>query len=222
MVCAKRSALNRSSCGRVTTQSPDRPASTPAWHDRFLSLLPAIRQHAQVCFRGLPRQGRDDAVDEVVANALVAYARLVELDREEVAYASPLARYAVAQVRSGRRVGSRLNAADVTSDYCQRRRGVVVERLDRFDWRAGQWTEMLVEDRRSSPADMAAFKLDFHDWLARLSERDRRIAEELAMGETTNGVARKFGISAGRVSQLRRGFHETWQIWQGQAVSCAS
>ena len=221
IVCADQSTSS-SSLGQSTTQSSCGGASKPAWHDRFLRLLPAIRQHAQVCFRHLPRQSRDDAMAEVVASTCVAYARLVELNKEDVAYASPLARYAVAQVRAGRRVGGRLNVRDVTSEYCQRRTGVVVERLDRFDWREGQWKEMLVEDRRSTPADLAAIKLDFHAWLATLGKRDRQIAENLAIGESTHGVAQKFGISAGRVSQLRRSFYDAWQALQGQPALGAS
>ena len=221
MVSADQSTSPPKSFARPTPHGSGR-ASQPAWHDRFLRLLPAIRRHAQVCFRQLPRQRRDEAIDEVVGSALVAYARLVELNKEDVAYASPLARYAVAQFRAGRRVGVRLNSRDVMSEYCQRRTGLVVERLDRFDRRAGQWQEMLVEDRRSTPADVAAIKLDFRAWLTTLGKRDRQIAENLAIGESTNSVAEQFGISASRVSQLRRSFYDAWQALQGEPALCAS
>jgi len=52
-----------------------------------------------------------------------------------------------------------------------------------------------------------------------LSSRDRRIAEELATGETTGAVAFKFRVSAGRVSQLRRELKQSWDEFHGQTRS---
>lgn len=126
--------------------------SVPAWHAGFLRLFPGILQHARAEFCSLSAEARDEAVQEVICNAMMAYVRLVELRKEDVAYAAPLARYAVAQYRSGRRVSTRLNVRDVTSFYCQRRKGVVVERLDRWDDDNDCWREVLVEDRNCTPA----------------------------------------------------------------------
>ncbi len=56
------------------------------------------------------------------------------------------------------RVGSRLNVRDVTSKYCQRHKGIVVERLDHFNDKSDKWQEMLIEDRHSSPADVAGIR----------------------------------------------------------------
>jgi hypothetical protein len=188
----------------------------PAWHGRFLQLLPAIRQHAWVCFRGVDPESREEAIQEVVANALVAYARLVELDNEGLAYADPLARYAVAQFRVGRRVGGRLNIRDVMSRYCRNRKGVVVEQLDHAGEETGEWLEIAIEDRHSGPAEIAALRIDFRNWLETLSPRNRRLTETLALGETTSRVAEMFAISAGRVSQLRRELHAAWQLFTGE------
>ena len=58
--------------------------------------------------------------------------------------------------------------------------------------------------------EQVAFRVDFPNWLASLSERDRRVVEQLILGERTRDVARRFGISPGRVSQLRREFHLAW------------
>jgi transposase-like protein len=48
-----------------------------------------------------------------------------------------------------------------------------------------------------------------------LSAKKRRVAEALAQGDSTNDVADEFGVSAGRVSQLRREFAESWQEFHG-------
>ena len=88
-------------------------------HLIFEDLLPAIRRHAQVAFVSHPQEEREELIAEVVANAFCAFHRLAERGKTEVAYATPLAWYAVRQVREGRRVGAKMNKHDVTSRYCQ-------------------------------------------------------------------------------------------------------
>ena len=107
-MCAAAPASSASSA----TASTD---TVPAWHAGFLRLLPAIQLHARVVFRRLKKEAREEAVAEVVANALVAYVRLVERGRQDVAFATPLASYAIAQYHDGRRVGAKSNVRDVTS-----------------------------------------------------------------------------------------------------------
>lgn len=70
--------------------------------------------------------------------------------------------------------------------------------------RADGWRQMSLADRRVSVADLAAFRIDFECWLTTLSGRDRRIIAAFAAGQGTFAVAGRFGISAGRISQLRR------------------
>ncbi|MEX2308390.1 MAG: hypothetical protein WD738_12385 [Pirellulales bacterium] len=189
---------------------------TPRWHDGFLRLLPDIIRQARIRLRHMDAHAREDALQEIIADTVVAYARLAALGKEGLAYPTPLVAYAIAKFHAGRRVGSRCNVRDITSEYCQRRKRVVVERLDRFNDRSGEWQEMLVEDRRATAADVVAIRIDFRDWLQTLRMRDRRIAETLAIGETTSRVARMFAISAGRVSQLRQKFRVSWYTFIGE------
>ena len=182
----------------------------------FLRLLPLIRRHARASFRSLDPEARDEAVQETVANAFVAYKRLVDRDRSHVIAALPLARYAVAQIRTGRRVGGSLNIRDVSSPYCQHRQGVLLERLDRVVESEGVWVEVLVEDPSCTPADIAAIRLDFQSWLASLPERHRQIAEVLSTGEGRSVVAQLFEVSSARISQLRAHFKATWLAFQGE------
>jgi hypothetical protein len=187
-----------------------------------LKLLPAIRRHACVCFRHLPAAAREDAIAEVLADAVLAYARLESLGKTDLAYPTVLARYAIGRYREGRRVGSQSNGNDVMSGRCLRRNGVVVQSLHRRDHRTCTWREILVEDRHSTPAQIAATRLDFADWLKTLSQRDRRLAEALALGETTRRVARMFRISAARVSQLRRELCANWRRFVGELTDAGA
>ena len=185
------------------------------WHKAFLLMLPSIRQHAAVSFRHLRPEAREEAIQEVVCNALRAYVRLVQLKKVAVAYPTVLARFGVAQVRDGRKVGGKLNVHDVSSKYAQRQKGFHLERLDHYDEEEDSWQEILVEDRNAGPAEVATTKIDFTAWLKSLPSRVRRIAKVLATGENTSIVAQKFGLSAGRISQMRKELAQAWKKFQG-------
>jgi hypothetical protein len=197
--------------------SAPRPPGKLNWPARFLLLLPLIRRIARHAFRGLPGDQRQEALQEVVANCFVAYARLVERGKEEVGYATPLARYAVAQYRSGRRVGNSVNIHDVTGPLCQQRNDVVVETLfPRTE--EGRWEELVVEDKRSTPADIATTRLDFKAWLRRLDRPKRAAARLLADGAATSDAAKRLRVSPSRISQLRRELMEDWEEFQSEAL----
>ena len=188
----------------------------PDWQSLFLRLLPAIRKHARIAFRHLDPESREEAAQAVVCNACCAVARLAELNKLSLAYASVLARFGVAQVREGRMTGGSLNCNDISSRYCQRAKNISVERLDHFDEEENCWAEAIVEDRTAGPADIARTRIDFDAWLHQLPRRNRRIAEFLSLGNRTSEAARKFDVSAGRVSQLRKELAESWREFTGE------
>ena len=206
----------------ATSKKRPRRKSQPAWHAPFLAMLPTIKTHAKIAFRHLDPEAREEAVQEAVCNACCAVARLAELGKLDLAYPSVLARYAVAQVKDGRKVGCKLNVRDVLSPYCQQRKEITVERLDKYDADEGCWLEVLVEDRNAGPAETAASRIDFPAWLNTLSRRDRKIALKLGAGERTGVVARLFRMSEGRISQLRRELLATWLRFHGEAGGAAA
>lgn len=196
-------------------------AGTRSPQAKFVALLPAIRRQARVAFRREPAERRGELVAEVVANCWVAFRRLVERGLEHRAYPTPLAQFAIRQVRSGRRVGTKLNVRDVLSEYCQRTKSVQVERLNRFDTQDAEWRAIVVEDRRATPADTAAARLDIAAWLATLPHREQRIARTLALGESTSTTAAKFRLTAARVSQIRGELRAAWEQFSGEVRPAA-
>ncbi len=199
----------------ASVKRPKSHRTTSAHHAEFLAMLPAIRRSAQVAFRKLPPELRHDLIAEVVANSYVAFVRLVERGHADRALPSPLARFAITQIRVGRRVGSRLRIGDALSNYAQFRKQFCVERLDHFSEEKGCWGEILVEDKRATPADVAACRIDFAEWLRRLTARLRKIALALAAGETTSAAARMFGVTPARISQIRELLRRSWEAYQG-------
>jgi hypothetical protein len=201
---------------RKPIQHHDRSRKAPAWHTTFLAMLPAIQRHANIASRYLDHEAREEFVQEVTCNCCRAFARLVEQGREHLAAASALARFGVAQARSGRKVGGRLNCKDILAEYCRMRKNLHLEHLDRYDAEEDTWQEVVVEDRRCGPAEVAATRLDFAEWMRLLPTRRRRIAAFLAQGETTNAASQRFRLSAGRISQIRRELLQSWSQFQGE------
>jgi hypothetical protein len=191
--------------------SATRMQRTAAWHAGFLAMLPVIRCQLRVAFRGLDPDARAEAVQEGICNAMTAYLRLYERGKLDQAYPTPLAQYAIRQIREDRKVGGRLNIRDVSSPYCQRLKHVGLQRLDQWDKDEG-WKEIVVEDRHASPADVVRVRLDFADWLKTLPRRARKVALDLANGQRTSEVARRFRVSDGRISQLRKELHLSWEL----------
>ncbi|HCO26808.1 MAG TPA: hypothetical protein DIT97_28745 [Gimesia maris] len=178
--------------------------------NQFLAILPEIRRQALFAFRALRTEAKEEAVAEAIANAFVSYNRLIEQGKGSKIYPSVLTRYAVAQIRSGRMVGTSLNSNCVLSEAAKQKYGLRVDRLD-YCAKCGEWFEFIVEDRRTPVPDQAAFRCDFPNWLGTLSPQKRQIAERLAVGDTTSEVAQTCKVSPGRVSQIRRELDDSWQ-----------
>jgi len=194
-------------------------------HARFLALLPRIRTHGRVFFRDLKcRDKRADAIAEMVALSWRWFVRLVEKGKDPAAFPSILATYAAMAVRSGRRLARMEKTKDVLSLRAQQLHDFQVESLPQStrasfehlyssphgQQRQDAFEERLRDNTVTPVPDQVSFRLDFPAWLKTRSERDRRVVQDLMAGERTQDVAARHGLTAGRVSQLRRDFMEDW------------
>ena len=186
-----------------------------AWQAGFVAMLPEIEQKLRLAFCRLGPEAREDAIEEGVVHSLLAYVRLVEQRRAGVTTPSSLAWYAAKHIKRGRPAGGRMNSKDPLSRYAQISNGIEVERQH------SNWIDSLVEDKRASIGDQVAAKLDVGAWFATLTKRMKEIAKDLAFGCSTSEVAEKHGVSAGRISQLRRSLEESWAAFQQEAVAVA-
>lgn len=189
--------------------------SQPDWHDRFLRLLPTIKAIAARTYRGCEPELRAELTAQVLAECVVAFHRLHELGRTDEAFATPLARFAIKRVGCGLQPGLRRNQYDVGSRHCHYRHGATVERLQWQERDRDEWNELVVEDRRQSPALTAALRVDLKEWLAKLTPRNLKIAALLAAGERACDVAKAFNVTVGRISQVRRALAESWRDHHG-------
>jgi hypothetical protein len=192
------------------------------WQHSFVDMLPEIQQRLRHAFRHLDADSRDESIDEGVVHCLFTYARLHERGRTGTVTASTLAWYATLQVKRGRPAAGRMSCREPLSRYAQLGKGINVERLNAYSKKHEEWIDTLVEDKRASVVDQVAAKMDVGAWFATLSRRMKQIAKDLAFGCSTSEVARKHGVTAGRISQMRRMLEESWAAFQGEAVAAVA
>jgi hypothetical protein len=75
--------------------------------------------------------------------------------------------------------------------------------------------ERLADNTVTPPPDQAAFRIDFGAWLKTLTPRERRIIRAMAMSERTKDLSRRFELTPGRISQMRRDFRDDWRRFVG-------
>jgi len=200
----------------IATLKPTQPnGPLDALQAGFLAILPRIERHGQVVFRHLPSCKKEEAIQEMCCLAWKWYCRLVERGKNIAEFSSGLADFVARNIKRGRRLCGEEGARDVLSPFVQQRHGFAVKTHGRH---GSVLADALTDNTATPPDEQAAFRIDFLDWQASYGERDLNIMDDLMRGERTGAVSRKFGLSPGRVSQLRRSYAEDWQRFQGESV----
>lgn len=187
-------------------------------HARFESILPKIETHARISFRSVKcPQKKADRIAEVVALAWRWFVRLAEKGKDATQFPLVLADYAVRHVRQGRRLCGVLKPNDVLSERAQQERGFSVGKLPDYSTLTSSPLDKALVDNTQTPVpEQVAFRCDFPSWLTTRTGRDRCIITDMAMNERTNALSKKFGVSPGRISQLRRDFQDDWNRFCGE------
>jgi hypothetical protein len=189
------------------------------WQQDFVELLPQIEERLKLTFRHLDPDGREEAIQSATVFCLLSFMRLHRRGRAGAVSASNLVWYGVLQVKCGRPAVGRMNSKEVLSLYAQLRRGIKVEPIHTHAPTEPSWIALLVEDKRAPVPDQVAARLDFAAWIHTLSRRFQRIAADLACGFTTSEMAQKYGLSPGRISQIRRELEASWMRFQSKPSS---
>lgn len=183
--------------------------------ESFLVLLPQIERHARIYFRHVACPGlRGDRIAETIGLAWKWHCRLLEQGKDVRAFPVVFSCLVARAVKSGRRLCGQEKAADAMSSTAQQRRSFTVSSLPQGSSLEGNvFDDALRDNTQSAVPDQAAFRSDFRAWLESLTCRNRDIVQQLALGHTSTEVARRFGVSSGRISQLRRQFHDGWRAF---------
>jgi hypothetical protein len=175
---------------------------------RFLELLPRIQLHGRIYFRDVKcHDKRADRIAEMVALAWKWYVRLSSRGKDASDFLVTFCRFAGNAAKSGRKLCGQEKAKDVLSSLAQQRHNFSVEKLPEL---GSPLAEALQDNSVTPPPDAAAFRIDFPSWLTTWSDRDRRIIQDMAMGERTLDLSRKYGVCPARISQKRDQYQEDW------------
>lgn len=156
-------------------------------------LMLVALKYARAAFKGRP--DRDDLVADVQSVAW-QFAKANGMAHRPVDYV----RYAVRYVKSRRHFNESVRSIDSTIPV----RGEL-ERPEREEFDVADLFT------RQTPAEIATLRIDFNAWLDTLSERQRIVAEFLAVGHTTKELARMIGCTPGNVSQYRERLKDSWE-----------
>jgi hypothetical protein len=139
---------------------------------------------------------RHNAITMAFANVL----RSAELgkigdDAELTAFVRQSLWYGIRQTLAGRMVHRHVNP--------DKKWGDVFERMERQSI-----ADVFTTDRR--PDLEAALRVDFWAWHGTLSPRYQMILGDILEGHDNADLAARYGVSQGRISQMRRRFVELW------------
>jgi len=192
--------------------------------NKFLGILSRLKQHFRIYFRHVKcRDKRNDLVSEAIALSWRWFLRIAEQGKDATHWPAALASFAARAVRAGRRVCGQLPAKDAMSERAQQRHGFCVGKLpDISTLSENPLAEALTDNTQTPPPDGAAFRIDFPAWRRSHSRRNRRLIDDMMMNEKTMVLARKHRLSPARVSQLRREFHDDWEVFTGSELSATA
>lgn len=196
------------------------PSVSTDEHGSYLAVMPRVSYLARRRFAYLRPEQREDAVAEAIAAGFQAYLSMKRCGRLKLIGTVGFARNAVRHVVAGRRVGSSQAGRDVMSDLGRRRHGLRVSSLDvnPTDNTDVGWLREAVADRQTPVPEQVAIRVDGGHWLATLPGRDKKMIEALAAGDVAVKVAKRFGISPARLSQLRKEWAKSWSVCVGVAA----
>ena len=176
---------------------------------RYAEMLLFITKTAMLAFAPQDYEARNEAIQNTKVWALILLHQLALNGRLDEAKAAPIAKFAVGRHCEGRIAGTPTSTTDVLADRCKSLGRV---RVVHDDYIADSFqSEATRLSARYPVARTVQFKMDFFEgWLQEQSDRDRAIILDLATGETTGDVARKYGVSDGLISQYRKRYRASW------------
>jgi hypothetical protein len=181
----------------------------------FLTALPRIEAHGRVYFRSVRcASTKEECLAEMTAISWKWWVHLHKQGKDPSGFIATLATFAARAVKSGRRLCGMEKAKDVMSPRAQQRHQFAVGKLpDISTLSTNPLVEALTDNTQTPPDQQVMFRLDFRSWLGTLDDRRRRIVGDMLLSERTLDLARKYGISPARISQLRRELQFDWEVF---------
>jgi hypothetical protein len=198
--------------------------------ERFSHLLPRIELHGRIYFRHVrcPHL-KADSIQEMRCLAWLWFLRLMQNGKDPAEFVMAFVSFLARAVHSGRRIAGMNKSQDVMNPAAQKRHGFRIESLPQttrapyeqlytlhYQMLHDAFEERLRDNTITPVPDQVQFRIDFASWLQSLTVRERRIIRAMARNERTKDISRQFDVSPGRISQMRREFHDDWHAFRGE------
>jgi DNA-directed RNA polymerase specialized sigma24 family protein len=193
-------------------------------HIVFMAILAKVLEGLEHSFRMVRNHhDKEDLMQEALGMVWKWTLRMLKRDKDPREFPSAVAGYAAKNVKSGRRVaGGSTGKNDPLCRIAQGRHGFRLEVLPTIrELTPGQreqdsFEEQLQDNTRSPVPDQVAFRIDFPQWLTTHTARSRDVMDAMMEGNCTTELAEAFGLTPGRISQMRRAFEHSWRIFIGE------
>ncbi len=189
------------------------PETLSRVQQQFTAALPKINRVLRFRLRGLPEEVKDDLVAEATALSWQGYLSLVRRGKDPEPLINKIAQFAARHAYRGGRLAGKEPVRDVMSRGTGRHVRSIEARED------GRMCPDVLDGMSAgatSPADQAAFNLDFAEWLESQGERDQAVVGELSSGSNTVDVARRRNVTRGAVSNWRREMRKDFEEFMGE------
>jgi hypothetical protein len=180
----------------------------------FTQHVPTLLRQFRYAFRRYPYGERHEKIQDATAAAWSAWIGLIKRGVDPVSVGvTGIAANSLRYVRNGRKLGTG-TAGRGSMDIFNPKSGCRTYSMDQtHDDDRGPWSDWMAADTSASPADQAAMRIDFHDWLGSRSPRDQHIFAKLADGERVTDIAKETGLTSGRISQMRVEARKSWEAF---------
>jgi hypothetical protein len=168
----------------------------------FVNRLPVLRKMASISFRGLPPEAKEECITNSIALAWKSFYGLFLKGRaDEPGLLDSCLRYSIRQSRAGR-----------LPQGCPRKRDTLAPR-----WvgptRMADFDINEFVGRNTSIPDAVVFRVDVPTFMGTLTQRQRKLAADLASGVSTSEAASEYGVTPGAISQFRVRFKKLFDAF---------
>ena len=170
-------------------------------------IMPIIQATVPRTVKAVNSEDREELVEDTLASAAAM------LDAAERAgkplYPKSVAYYAIQRAKTGRRSYG-ATRTDVMAPATQLDNHAQLDYMDapvatgEYGLEDGCELHAVLADRGEDPAQQAARELDWAELLLDLNDRDITLLRCTAEGRKLNALARKYGVSAARLTQIKR------------------
>jgi DNA-binding NarL/FixJ family response regulator len=190
--------------GSLGLDSPSKPAFAGATQEKPAmeftlqeETMEVTRDMARLAFAG-------DSDREAKVNDAVSVAWEMTLTVPPGVTPHQIGANAIKRIKVGRRFKQSVRSLD--GPPLDRR-----NRKERFKPRRKDFDVAELAAVGDDPAKIFQVRHDLEYVFRQLSRRDQAVVVDLAMGETTQAIAKKFAVSDGRISQIKKTLKEKWK-----------